>query len=133
MLANRHKQHRGVVAAGRIFPTIGEGALVFLTFSQTLVAWVFFRSPTLVDAIAYLSRMVTFSFSGVSGYGLFIHPLLLAIPFLCVEWIQRGKPHGLAIGKIESRVLRWAIYLIVLQVIIFAGEFSGQEFIYFQF
>lgn len=133
MLLNQHKQHTSVVAEGKMLPSPHEISLVLLTFSLTLFAWVFFRAPSLGVALEYIARVFTDPFSGRSGCAQYVPLFALAIAFLLVEWMQRSRTHGLDIGHIKSKLLRWTIYLVVVQVIIFAGTFSGQEFIYFQF
>ena len=105
-----------------------------MTFVATLVAWVFFRSPSLSSALNQLGHMT-------------IHPVLhganldsrwtvilmmYVVVMLVVEWVQRDRPHGLAIGD-QPVLVRWFVYLSVTLGILFLGNFGELQFIYFQF
>ena len=51
---------------------------------------------------------------------------------LLVEWLNRGREHGLDLRGIRPGWLRWAVYyLLVAAVLLFGAESSN--FIYFQF
>ena len=61
--------------------------------------------------------------------------LFMAIGILVmigVEWLQRNENHGLVLDRMNSRVLRYAIYIVLITMILWKGE-SGDAFIYFQF
>jgi hypothetical protein len=51
---------------------------------------------------------------------------------LLVEWLQRGRGHGLDMRGVRYRAVRYACYLAVLAVIFVYGVFN-ETFIYFQF
>ena len=108
-----------------------------LTFVLAMTGWIFFRSNTIADAFGIISRIVTWSAAQVSNSDSGIIYIIASLPILLiVEWIQRRKNHGLEIDDTtllsRSRVLRWAIYLVILiATVVFRGP-SG-EFIYFQF
>jgi alginate O-acetyltransferase complex protein AlgI len=120
----------GVVAEGRLFPGVRDVVNISITFSATLLAWVFFRSPTLTDAFAYLARFVTTPWGGIAGD--LIWPLAVCILVLMIEWLQRSKVHALAIEGFPV-VLRWTIYVFGIAAFIVFGNFGRHEFIYFQF
>lgn len=49
-----------------------------------------------------------------------------------IEWLQRNENHGLVLDGINSRLLRYALYFVLITMILWNGE-SGDAFIYFQF
>ena len=51
---------------------------------------------------------------------------------LVVEWLQRGREHGLELSGVRSGVVRYACYVALLAVIFVFGVFN-ETFIYFQF
>lgn len=120
---SRFKLHNNLIYFGvqRIF-----------TLSFVLIAWVFFRSKTLPEALNYLER--TFSGTFLTFPPNF--PVLLLFPiggFFVTEWFQRTKEHGLDLADVvNSRVLRWTIYMLLLSLIFFY-EVKQQSFIYFKF
>jgi D-alanyl-lipoteichoic acid acyltransferase DltB (MBOAT superfamily) len=123
----------------KLFKSLGisnnNNILVFfesiLTLSIVILAWIFFRSDSVHDAVAFLGRICSAS--------LFSFPqtfpkiaLGFSIIFFSIEFFQRQKQHALQIDNVNSQVLRWGIYLaLVLVILLFAGD--GQKFIYFQF
>ena len=131
-LLNRNRTNLGQAAEGRMLPSAGEALQMAVTFFFTLIAWVFFRSPTVTDAFLYLKRMLSPSlFSSPEVAPAVTIGLIVFV--MVVEWIQRDKQHALQIdGAGLPAAVRWAYYNVLILVIL---AFSGnqQEFIYFQF
>jgi hypothetical protein len=131
-LLNRNRTNLGLVAGGRLFPSVGEAAQMAVTFFFTLIAWVFFRAPTVTDALLYLKTMLSPSLFSVPEVAPAV-TIGLIVFVLVVEWIQRDKQHALQIDGAGLPVfVRWVYYYVLILVIL---AFSGnqQEFIYFQF
>jgi alginate O-acetyltransferase complex protein AlgI len=132
MLLKRNRVNTNTVAEGTRLPNAKEILQMGMTFFITIIAWVFFRSETVADALSYLSKMLSFS--------LFTRPevfpattLLLVAVFVLTEWIQRKKQHALQFAKGGiPKILRWSIYYAILAVILLMGG-TQQQFIYFQF
>jgi len=131
MVAGRHHRNHGTIAESSRWPSLAELGGMSLTFSLTLVAWVFFRAASLKDALAFLSRMFTTSWLSRPSDRLLLG-VAFVVPLVVVEWIQRKKEHGLAIETLPVGV-RWFAYSLVLMVILYLGSFNRQAFIYFQF
>ena len=131
LLTGNNRKHLGLVAEGRWFPTGREALGMVLTFGCTLVAWVFFRAPTITDALLYLKGMVSF---GIFRPSHLFDPWIagLIVVLLAVEWLRRDKQHGLQVGHLPAWVRR-ANYLGVFLLIFFFGRFAKTAFIYFQF
>lgn len=135
-LIGNHRTHMGTVAHGRKLPSLQDVWKIACTATLVGLAWVFFRSASLQDAIHYLYRLFTtlhlpfeaFSFPNMKMRYLF--PVLILI---AVEWVQRDGQHGLDFDNLRlPRPVRWCIYYVLTSLLCFAGGVT-QEFIYFQF
>jgi hypothetical protein len=100
-----------------------------LTLAVVLAAWVFFRAPSLTDALTYLQNM--FGSQGTDPR-LFSNYLRYPIIVLVMEWLFRHRSHVLDMPFL-TRVCRWAVYYVVIWYIFKAGNFQYVPFIYFQF
>ena len=99
------------------------------TFSMVVLAWVFFRAPTLSDAFAYLD--IIFSSSLFTMPMVSRSALVLIFIYMIFEWLQRHKAHVLDVSHL-SRPLRYCLYYVVcFAIFYYAGDL--QPFIYFQF
>ncbi|TYA56662.1 MBOAT family O-acyltransferase [Formosa maritima] len=132
LIMKKNRMHTDVVAANSSLPTFKEIASIGLTFGLTLIAWVFFRSDTVVQAFDYVLRMFQWTFFSVPES----RPrylIILLMLFITVEWF--GRRQLFAIEKLWLSYPRWVrltiYYVIVITIFIFGGK--EQEFIYFQF
>lgn len=131
----RNRRHTDTVAEDRRFPTFAEMRGMAVTFCLVVVGWIFFRAETITDAWRYLTGIFSKSlFAKPIGYGR-EHDLWVTLAWivvmLAVEWIQRRRDHGMAIGAVKPAILRWAIYYAII-ISLFFGE-GVETFIYFQF
>ncbi len=131
MRKNRVKQS-AVVAHGRLWIRPVEAVQVLLTFLLTLVAWVFFRSASVGAALAYLAGIFKDPFFTPGAYGSYTSAMVIGLGLLVAEWFQRERQHALEIQAWPMPV-RWAVYQVVVLVILTQGNFGSTEFIYFQF
>lgn len=126
------QQHRKYLDKGAE-QELGLKAIVqmMLTFAATTVLWIFFRSPSVADALGYME--------GFSRWG-GIHPVLewkqtfvLLALFLAVEWQGRDRLYAFSsIAELKSRSLRYLIYTCTTVAVFWYSE-RTIEFIYFQF
>lgn len=132
IIFNTNRANLNIVAAGKWLPSVKDFFAILLTFSLTVLAWIFFRAENIHHAISYISKI--FSASLLSRPELLNQNLLiLLILFIIVEWFGREQQYAIArIGFRWPKPLRWAFYYAILFTIL---EFSGteQQFIYFQF
>jgi len=141
LLFKTTRNNTDVVAEGKNTPTLKEVGAIFLTFSLTTLAWIFFRSDNLSHAFTYIYDLVSGLFSltyyqyALSfmiekvGYSI----LLLISFFIIIEWL--GREQQFAIETLSSKwksPLRWSFYYSILVVIILFGG-RQHQFIYFQF
>lgn len=132
LLLKRNRLHTDTVAAGALLPSVREFGQVSATFLLTLVAWVFFRAPSIGEAFSYLRG--TFSPSLFAVPEVFPVGFMIAIgAFVALEWLQRDKEHALELGSAPMpRLVRWAgYYALILMIVLYGG--GQQNFIYFQF
>ncbi|WP_291285023.1 MBOAT family O-acyltransferase [Flavobacterium sp.] len=104
---------------------------ILYTFLLTCVAWVFFRSKTITDAVLYLKRIFTnrdFGFQYLENDRYNYELLIFIVLFALVEWNNRNRVEPLS-GKRSLLRVSFAIFAILA-----FGVFSDyKEFIYFQF
>jgi len=138
LLTNKNRNNLETVAQGKLFPSIKEVSLMILTFGLTVLAWVFFRAENLGHAISYLSGIFSASlFEAPSFPGMrdALTTIILVIGFITIEWF--GREGKYAFSKIDiqfNRFIRWSLYIGLVLIIYFFGNFSESiEFIYFQF
>ena len=138
LLADRNRAYAGeTVAAGRALPSLTEVGQMTATFLLITLAWVFFRSPTVTDAVAYLGRVVSPSLLSVPEVGHYSLRELAVVPMIglltVIEWVGRTDQHGLErLGLGWPRAGRWALYLLLVGLLMVLGG-REQTFIYFQF
>src|SRR5450432_1239050 len=134
ILFNTNRNNLDIVAQGKYFPSIREIFYMTLTFSLTVLAWIFFRANNIRHAIHYISGIFSksvFSKPEVSPDAIGI--LCLAIVFLIVEWFGREQQYALAhIDRILPKTIRWVTYFgLIIAIFYLSGK--EQAFIYFQF
>ena len=131
-LSNKSRQNIEIVAQNSFFPSVRDFFSITITFSLTVIAWIFFRAETVWHAVNYLAEIFSlslFTLPEVRGRKL----MLLVIVFVIIEWIGRKEQYAIAkVGSLQSRLLRCVIYYIILgSIFLFCGQ--QQQFIYFQF
>lgn len=131
LLADKNRQNLEVVAMDRLLPSFKEFFKILLTFGLTCFAWIFFRAESVTQAVLYIKKII--------DPALFIIPKpfpfkvfsLVAVMFV-IEWINRGKNHGLEIDQFRPWIRR-ILYLVIIYIILRYANFGNNEFIYFQF
>ncbi len=136
LLTKNNRNNLDIVSKGRFFPSIKDSSLILLTFSLTVLAWIFFRAENIEHAFNYISAIISpslFEVPDLIGAKNVLSTMLLTVFLIFIEWNGREGKHAIEqLGIKWKRPLRWALYLsIVYLIIIFRG--GQQEFIYFQF
>jgi alginate O-acetyltransferase complex protein AlgI len=120
-------------------PTIALRILV--TFSLTVVAWIFFRAPTIGGAWSVLRQIASPSLFSSPVAGLRSMYLLTTVAYagaaiaflLAMEWWQRDKKYALELGE-RAALLTWpACALVFVITLLFRYTGASLDFIYFQF
>ena len=112
-----------------------------ITFVFIVCTWIFFRSPNLHEAAAYIQSMLSglsVKSSVVEAFNFTyweIGPAILAMIglFIIIELLGRKQQHALErLGLKWKAPLRYVMYYaIILAILLFSGQ--EQQFIYFQF
>ena len=132
LLLNRNRHNLEIVAKGKYLPNGREWLSMLVTFGLTVLAWIFFRSANMGEAVSYLG--------GIFSPSLFFLPellpmklLMLIAVFILIEWWGRESEYAIAdLSIYRSGVLKYGFYYsIVLLIFIYGG--GEQQFIYFQF
>ena len=104
-----------------------------LIFHMVLLAWAYFRAPSISHANGFLLYMIE---------GIVLHPgsilffkwyyeVGLVIGLLVLEYSMGEKEHPF---DIKNKLMRWSLYIIsILLILIFQSYHHSKSFIYFQF
>jgi alginate O-acetyltransferase complex protein AlgI len=107
-----------------------NGVRTLFSFSLVSLAWVFFRSPSLGKAWAYLGNIsLRLPRRGV-GQLLFLVSLLAV--FILAEFLMKNR-HRFLLGKKMPAPAQAVLYALFLCLIIILAADTGNEFLYFQF
>jgi alginate O-acetyltransferase complex protein AlgI len=105
------------------------GSGMFATFVCVTLAWVFFRAPSISDALSYLHGMLSPS--------LFTAPSLWeGLPFVLVMFVlDVVNRHHVRdpFSQLPSRALRYTIYFSMVLTVVLLSQREHIGFIYFQF
>ena len=105
---------------------------MLLTFILAVFGWIIFRSESIGQAWEVIL--------GIMNRSLFTAPMMVVglkkivfviLVLLLVEWLNRSKEHGLAIGNLPLWLRIASCYMLVLVILELGG--NSQSFIYFQF
>jgi len=102
-----------------------------LTLGVVLLGFVFFRSPSLADAMSYLGRLVSWTHSGTRLDSPYI---LGAVLVVIVTHLVVGKDRNLALELPKMPPLgRIAGYATLLLLLVLLAAADSSPFIYFRF
>lgn len=119
-----------LMAQAGFLPSAKKFFQTILTFTLTLIAWVFFRAENIQQAFGYLAHL--FDASLFSPPRIETQYIWLVTVFIAFEWLQRGKTYGLQFNNL-NRFVRWPAYMLAIYILLIYGEFGHRDFIYFQF
>ncbi len=136
IILGKNRKYTDVVATGRWLPNPRELGQMIFTFMLAVIGWVIFRATGIPSAIGYFKSMLSVEtltgfykiFSDSQAWPMNLYIMIM----ITVEWMNRTKEHGLALHNLRPRCLRWAIYYVLIAVILLFGAQSS-NFIYFQF
>ncbi len=136
LLTNRNRTYLGVVAEGKILPSVRELLLMMSTFGLTVLAWIFFRAENIGHAMSFISEIFSSSLFTIpifEGKRHALETFLLIVLFILVEWNGREEQYAIAnLGLSWKRPVRYAMYYAIFIALFWFGG-KEQQFIYFQF
>jgi len=133
LLLNKNRVNTNTVAKGKHFPSIKEFSQIVITFSLTVLAWIFFRAENIEHAWSYLSTIFSKSIFTIPYYVGMKTPMILILLFVLIEWM--GREGNFAIENLKNKfnpIVRWLFYLLLI-ILIGLNKGENQQFIYFQF
>ena len=132
LLTNNNRKNLGVVAEGKLLPSLSELIKMLITFTLTVFAWIFFRAENIGHALNIIKLIFNFESWLVFeiSYARLLVLFFISI-LLIVEWINRSELHGLK-NLPKQQILRKILYVILI-IIIFSQSNNSSDFIYFQF
>jgi D-alanyl-lipoteichoic acid acyltransferase DltB (MBOAT superfamily) len=135
-LAKKPSRQKGVIAKGRLFPTLKEARQMILFNLSVLLGIIFFRADDLPHAFSYIGGIFSPSLFEVPDYaGVKKSLVVLAIVavFMVLEWLGRENQYAIEKTGLEwKKPFRMAFYYaLVFCLFYFAGP--KQDFVYFQF
>lgn len=122
---NKWKGGNGWLKAGR----------VLLTFLVVNFAWIFFRMPSLGDAIGVISRIFNLSLPFTLYYDLDTLPfVIIGVGILMIKDIRdEFMPNRFLLMNSKHKFTRWVTYIILLVLVMINGVFGADQFIYANF
>ena len=132
ILTGKNRKYTNQIAEGRYLPSLKEAGQMLLTFILAVLGWIVFRSESIGQAWEVIL--------GIMSSSLFTAPMVVVglkkIVFvigvlLLIEWTNRSKEHGFAIGNLPLWARIASCYVLVLGILELGG--NSQSFIYFQF
>ncbi len=113
---------------------------ILITFGLVTFAWIFFRSNSLTNAIAYIKGIFRyedfFKIHSAKTYELSLKPLLLYLMiFLVIEWYYKNE--NVVFTKLHNTKLsiaaKYIFYFLAVISILLSIKNQSTSFIYFQF
>jgi len=137
LILKKNRPRLEITDKGSLFPRLSSLIGMATTFLITTMAWVFFRSKSIGEAVIYFKQMFSyklFSFPEIVKETNVKICLVFLFVFISVEWL--GRNHEFAIEKIDQffgRAMRWAIYAFIIFLLGMYTPTQQIPFIYFQF
>ena len=136
LLTNNNRKNLGVVAEGKLLPSLRELFAMLSTFMLTVFAWIFFRAENISHAFSYVGGIFSESIVSVPQFYYRMDALItlcFVVVFLFVEWFGRKDKFAIErVLKNKNNLFNYIIYLLLfLSIITFSR--GDKAFIYFQF
>lgn len=119
-------------------PAVRKILATLITFSFVSFLWIFFRAPSINDAIAIITSLFqpsSLKSTLLPGYSFLGFALMiLYVVFILLSEHRPQNAKILYDGLLQSsKTRRWSVYTIMILSIIILGNFEKMDFIYFQF
>jgi len=135
LLNNNNRKNLGIVAEGKLLPSLRELFAMLSTFILTIFAWIFFRAENVSHAFTYISQIFSKSFFEIPLFenrnGAIIILFSIGV-FIIIEWLGRKNKFALEVMNTKF-FIRYSIYILIIFYILLFGSFEKNQFIYFQF
>lgn len=118
------------------YKRLGKAVKIIITFILVCFAWIFFRMPTLFDALGVVNRIFDLSLPKnlyTGSITIFSFMLLGTIVLFVKDFADEFLPGKLKFFNNSNVFIRWLSYIACLLSIMLAGVFSADQFIYANF
>ncbi|MDB4919459.1 MAG: acyltransferase [Mucilaginibacter sp.] len=134
IIFNTNRNNLEIVAKGKILPSLSELFNIALTFSLTVLAWIFFRSASVGQALQFIGNIFSKDLLKAPQNPPKPIMLIILIAFMLIEWTGREGKYAIEnMGIRWTPVLRWSFYSFIIVCIGMYMQTTGSDFIYFQF
>ncbi len=109
---------------------------IVMTFLLVSFAWVFFRMPSLEDAIGVIGHIFNVHQSmslEVTSKHIFLLMVVGTVILLMKDVRDEFAPNKMRLFESKFKVVRWGSYLAVIVMIMLTGVFDAGQFIYANF
>lgn len=116
-------------------PVLKDFGRMVLTFILVTIGLMLFRAPSISDAWDAGCTICSSTLFNAPYMLLAQDMAFMAIGIVVMmgmEWLQRSQDHGLVLDRMNSRVWRYTIYIVLIAMMLWKSD-PGDAFIYFQF
>ena len=136
LLTNNNRKNLGIVAEGKLLPSLRELFSMLTTFALTVFAWIFFRAENVSHAFSYVREIFSesvLSKPDFSGKMVALTTMIFIVIFLFVEWFGRDEDYAIKLLFKNKKRMQQLFYTLIVIIIYFMYPIKESEFIYFQF
>ena len=115
------------------YRSVGKTIKIIITFLLVNFAWIFFRMPSLDDAIDMIDCIFDTSLSHTiyfSGFTDFAFMGLGIVMLFLKDFTDEFLPNRFRVYKNPYTVVRWCAYIMTVVAILLTGVFGADQFIY---
>lgn len=115
---------------------LGKSIKIVITFLLVNFAWIFFRMPTLGDAVGMTGRIFDLSLPKtlyVSGFTDLAFVMFGVMMLILKDATDEYFPSRFKVMDNRHSVVRWCSYLFIMVAILLTGVFGADQFIYANF
>lgn len=132
ILTDKLTRYKDVVASGRLFPSGKEFLQLLLTFNLITLTRIFFRAPNMTVVKGLVVKIFSASIIAVP-MALVVKNVLICLPMLAFEWVQREKAYVLELSKTNIYIRIAGYVAVVVLIYIFHKRQNLSEYYYFKF
>ena len=116
------------------YGNLGKSIKIIVTFIFINFSWIYFRMPTFSDANSVICRIFDFSLPMTVYLGTMWSYIIIAISILFFkDFKDEFFPEHLTFVHNKRRWVRWCSYVSIVWLIMLAGVFGADQFIYANF
>lgn len=112
-----------------------KASRILLTFLLINFAWIFFRMPSVNDALIIVKKIFTdiISTPYIPDSNSVVLMITAVLIWLFKEVRDEYFPHKFLLFDNQNTIIRWTTYLFITAIIVMNGVFDASQFIYVSF